>query len=62
MASGLEAESSPNDEAFTELVRRIQIGDQTAIQAFRSMFSPGIEFLLRRKLERSTVATEAGKF
>jgi len=40
-------------------VRRIQIGDQTAIQAFRSMFLPGIEFLLRRKLEKSTVTAEA---
>ncbi|HXI41297.1 MAG TPA: hypothetical protein VNH18_26610 [Bryobacteraceae bacterium] len=59
MASGPEAESSPHDEAFTDLVRRIRIGDQTAIQAFRSMFLPGIEFLLRRKLEKSTVTAEA---
>jgi DNA-directed RNA polymerase specialized sigma24 family protein len=61
MASGPEAESSPHDEAFAELVRRIQIGDQTVIQAFRSMFLPGIEFLLRRKLERSAVAAEAAR-
>jgi DNA-directed RNA polymerase specialized sigma24 family protein len=61
MASGSEAESSQNDEGLAELVRRIQIGDQTAIQAFRSMFLPGIEFLLRRKLERSTVTAEAAR-
>src|ERR1700719_2690036 len=58
MASGPEAESSSHDEGLTDLVRRIQTGDQTAIQAFRSMFSPGIEFLLRRKLEKSAVAAE----
>jgi len=61
MPSGPEAESSSHDEGLTELVRRIQIGDQTAIQAFHSMFLPGIEFLLRRKLEKSTVAAEAAR-
>ena len=61
MASGPEAESSPHDEGLSALVRRIQIGDQTAIQAFHSMFLPGIEFLLRRKLEKSTVAAEAAR-
>jgi len=61
MASGPEAESSPHDEGLSELVRRIQIGDQTAIQAFHSMFLPGIEFLLRRKLEKSTVAAETAR-
>jgi hypothetical protein len=38
MASGPEAESSSHDEGLTDLVRRIQAGDQTAIQSFRSMF------------------------
>jgi DNA-directed RNA polymerase specialized sigma24 family protein len=61
MAYGPEAESSPHDETFAELARRIQIGDQTAIQTFRSMFLPGIEFLLRRKLERSTIEAEAAR-
>ena len=61
MASGPEAESSSHDEGLTELVRRIQNGDQSAIQAFRSMFSPGIEFLLRRKLEKSTVVAETAR-
>lgn len=61
MASGPEAESSLNDEGLTELVRRIQIGDRTAIHAFHSMFSPGIEFLLRRKLEKPNVAAEAAR-
>ena len=61
MASGTEAESSSHDEGLTELVRRIQVGDQTAIQYFRSMFSPGIEFLLRRNLEKSTVAAETAR-
>jgi DNA-directed RNA polymerase specialized sigma24 family protein len=61
MASGPEAESSSHDEGLTDLVRRIQIGDQTAIQAFHSMFSPGIEFLLRRKLEKSPVAAEVAR-
>ena len=61
MASGPEAESSSHDEGLTDLVRRIQIGDQTAIRAFHSMFSPGIEFLLRRKLEKSAVAAETAR-
>jgi DNA-directed RNA polymerase specialized sigma24 family protein len=61
MASGPEAESSPHDETFAELARRIQAGDRTATQTFRSMFLPGIEFLLRRKLERSPTAVEAAR-
>ena len=61
MASGPEARSSPHDETLAELARRIQIGDQTAIQTFRSMFLPGIEFLLRRKLEKSAVEAEAAR-
>jgi len=61
MASGPEAESSPHDETFAELARRIQTGDQTAIQTFGSMFLPGIEFLLRRKLGKWAVATEAAR-
>jgi len=61
MTSGPEAESSPHDETFAELVRRIQIGDQTAIHAFHSMFLPGIEFLLRRKLERPEIAAAAAR-
>jgi DNA-directed RNA polymerase specialized sigma24 family protein len=61
MVSGPEAESSPHDRGLTELVRLIQIGDQTAIRAFHSMFSPGIEFLLRRKLEKPTVAVEVAR-
>jgi len=61
MASGPEARSSPHDETFAELARRIQIGDQTAVETLRSMFLPGIEFLLRRKLESSAVETEAAQ-
>jgi DNA-directed RNA polymerase specialized sigma24 family protein len=61
MAPGPEAESSSHDEGLTDLVRRIQVGDQTAIQSFHSMFSPGIEFLLRRKLEKSAVAAETAR-
>lgn len=61
MASGPEAESSPHDETFAELARRIQIGDRTATQVFHSMFLPGIEFLLRRRLEGSTIAAEAAR-
>ncbi len=57
MASGPEAESSSHDEGLTELVRRIQIGDQTAIQAFHSMFSPGIEFLLQAAVHEIEAAS-----
>ena len=61
MASGPQAESSSHDETFAELARRIQSGDQTAVQNFHSTFLPGIEFLLRRKLGKSAVAAEAAQ-
>jgi DNA-directed RNA polymerase specialized sigma24 family protein len=59
MASGQGAASPSSDEGLAELVRRIQSGDQAAIREFRVIFSAGIEFLLRRTVEKQAVATEA---
>jgi len=59
MAPGPEADSLPDEEGLAELVRRIQIGDQAAIRDLHSTFATGIEFLLRRKLGKSSVSTEA---
>lgn len=59
MASCPGAESSLNDAGLAELVRRIQIGDQAAIRDLNSLFSAGVEFLLRRKLRKHSVAAEA---
>lgn len=61
MASCPGAESSLNDAGLAELVRRIQIGDQAAIEDLRSIFSAGVEFLLRRKLQKHNVAVEAAR-
>jgi DNA-directed RNA polymerase specialized sigma24 family protein len=58
MASCPGAESSLNEAGLAELVRRIQIGDHAAIRVLYSMFSAGIEFLLRRKLRKLTVKAE----
>jgi DNA-directed RNA polymerase specialized sigma subunit len=59
MTSGeLGAESSSNEEGSAELLRRIRAGDTFATQEFRSRFSAGIEFLLRRKLGRSDASGE----
>ena len=52
------AESSSNDEGSAELLRRIRAGDTFAIQEFRSRFSAGIEFLLRRKLGKAEASGE----
>src|SRR5579863_3136542 len=58
MASGPGAESSPDEVGSADLVHRLQIGDQAAFRDLHSMFSAGIEFLLRRKLRKSSVTTE----
>lgn len=58
MASGPGADSLPDEAGLAELVRRIQIGDQSAIDDLHSTFATGIEFLLRRNLRRSSVTTE----
>src|SRR6266849_3634711 len=58
MTSGdFGAESSSNDEGSADLLRRVIAGDTFAIQEFRTRFSAGIEFLLRRKLGKA----EAGQ-
>ena len=59
MASCPGAESSLNDAGLAELVRRIQIDDQAAIRDLNSLFEAGVEFLLRRKLQKHSVAAEA---
>lgn len=48
----------PDETGLAELVRRIQAGDQAAIQDFQSQFATGIGFLLRRKLQKSSVGNE----
>src|ERR1700730_7432490 len=58
MAYSKGAESLPDDVGLAELVHRIQIGDQAAIRDLHSVFSPGIEFLLRRRLQKSAVTRE----
>lgn len=58
MASGPGADSLPDEGGLAELVRRIEIGDLAAIRDLHSTFAPGIEFLLRRKLGKSSVSTE----
>src|SRR5579864_111381 len=58
MASGPGADSLPDETGLAELVRRIQAGDQAAIQDLQSQFATGIEFLLRRRLRKSSVSVE----
>ena len=58
MVPGPGADSLPDEGGLAELVRRIQAGDQTAIQDLHSQFATGIEFLLRRRLCRSSVSVE----
>lgn len=58
MASGPGADSLPDEGGLTELARRIQIGDQAAIRDLHAQFATGIEFLLRRKLGKSSVSNE----
>jgi DNA-directed RNA polymerase specialized sigma24 family protein len=58
MASGPGADSLPDEGGLAELVRRVQIGDQAAIRDLHSQFATGIEFLLRRKLRKSSVSAE----
>ena len=48
----------PDDEGLAELVRRIQIGGQAAVRDLHSRFLAGIEFLLRRRLQKSAVTNE----
>jgi len=60
MPSGEQAaESSSHDPGFAELVRRIRIGDESAIQDLRSIFGAGVEFCLRRRLGKPDVSSEA---
>ena len=58
MASAPGADSLPDEGGLAELVRRIQAGDQAAIQDLHTQFATGIEFLLRRNLRKSSVSTE----
>ena len=58
MVPGPGADSLPDERGVAELVRRIQAGDQTAIQDFQSQFATGVEFLLRRKLRKLCVGNE----
>jgi DNA-directed RNA polymerase specialized sigma24 family protein len=58
MVAGPRADSLPDETGLAELVRRIQAGDQAAIQDLHSQFATGIEFLLRRKLRKSSVSLE----
>lgn len=58
MAPGPGADSLPDEGGLAELVRRIQAGDQTAIQELHSCFATGVEFLLRRRLRRFSVSGE----
>jgi DNA-directed RNA polymerase specialized sigma24 family protein len=48
----------PDEGGLAELVRRIQTGDQAAIRDLYTQFATGIEFLLRRKLRKSSVGAE----
>ena len=58
MSSGPSADSLPDEGGLAELVRRIQTGDRAAIQDLHVQLAPGIEFLLRRNLGKSSVSSE----
>jgi len=61
MVPGPGADSLPDEGGSAELVRRIQAGDQAAIQDLHTQFATGIEFLLRRKLRKPSVSGEVAR-
>jgi hypothetical protein len=61
MASGPEAESSSHDEGLTDWCAGFRPATKQQFSLFARCFRTGVEFLLRRKLEKSAVAAETAR-